>query len=432
MEDKLEQILQRLEKLDTLEERLDKLEKLDKLEDDMAEIQQSITGIQSASTQQAEQLKQIEDQVKDIENGTEFLEHEVEDLKSADEKKQEEIDDLKRALKQNQLEARALRRRNSDLMKYAVELETYSRRENLVFEGIEEKEKENTWENIVTVMKNHMKLDNIQDIKIQRCHRIGKPNQAAKKPRPIIVRFLCYPDRMRVWANRRNLKGTNIFLNEDLPKSVQSTRRTLRPYLKIAQKSDQHATIRNDKLLYKGKYYDLHEIPRDILWQSDSGPFTKKINNYICFGGRSSIFSNFFPAPLEIDGTQFNCNEQFYQFQKALDAGQERKASAILATVDPVEQKKIGDSCKNDKAWYTEHGLTVMRHGITEKFRQNPSLYHVLQEVSKCCFVECNVHDKYWGNGLALNNDANKDVVSWEGKNMLGQCYEKVCQELFT
>ncbi len=79
---------------------------------------------------------------------------------------------------------------------YAVELETYSRRENLVFEGIEEKEKENTWGNIVTVMKNYMKLDNIQDIKIQRCHRIGKPNQAAKKPRPIIVRFL-------LWSPRR-------------------------------------------------------------------------------------------------------------------------------------------------------------------------------------------------------------------------------------
>ncbi len=112
-----------------------------------------------------------------------------------------------------------------------------------------------------------------------------------KKPRPIILRFLCYPDMRVNWANRRNLKGTNIFLSEDLPKSVQSTRRTVRPYLKIAQKSDQNATIRNDKLLYKGKYYDLHEIPRSM---------------YICFGGQSSIFSNFFPAPLEIDGTQFN------------------------------------------------------------------------------------------------------------------------------
>ncbi len=115
-----------------------------------------------------------------------------------------------------------------------------------------------------------------------------------------------------------------------------------------------------------------------------------------------------------------------------MDAQQGEKASAILAALDPVEQKKIGDSCKNDKACYTEHGLTVMRHGITEKIRQNPSLYHVLQEVSKRCFVECNVYAKYWGNALALNNDANKEVVSWEGKNMLGQCYEKAYQELFT
>ncbi len=74
-------------------------------------------------------------------------------MKSADEKKQEEIDEVKTALKQNQLEARALHGRNSVLKKYAVELETYSRRENLVFEGIEDNEKENTWENIVAVMK---------------------------------------------------------------------------------------------------------------------------------------------------------------------------------------------------------------------------------------------------------------------------------------
>ncbi len=44
---------------------------------------------------------------------------------------------------------------------------------------------------------------------------------------------------MDVWQAKKNLKGSNIFVNEDFPREIQDRRRILRPIMvkaKIAKK----------------------------------------------------------------------------------------------------------------------------------------------------------------------------------------------------
>ncbi len=426
--------LEKLDKLDTLE----KLDKLDTLEVTTAGIQKTLDSMK-------QDIEKHETQIKDVENGVGFWEQEVEDVKNATANNKEEIEDIKSSLKHGLLEVQALRMRNAELRKSTVELDTYSRKENLVFDGIEEKEEENTWECLASILEQKLGIKDAKSIRIQWCHRLGRKSkdtvtpkkqsvstrETSARPRQVIVRFLCFQDRMKVWSSRRLLKGTNIFINEDFPKAIQTARRVLTPHLKVALSKDKTAFIRMDKPVIKGRAYDVHHIPREIVYSGEDSPRTKKIDNHLYFSGRSSIFSNFFPAPMEVDGVHFNCNEQFYQFNKAVSADRSDKAREILATTDPAEQKQIGDAIKTEKSWYTEYGPEVMKQGIKEKFLQNPNLYHVLQELKDCSFVECNPYDKFWGNGVSMKNKDVAEALSWPGKNLLGTCYDEVCKEIF-
>lgn len=40
----------------------------------------------------------------------------------------------------------------------------------------------------------------------------------------------------------------------------------------------------------------------------------------LMFYGRDTIYSNFRPSPFQLDGVEFNCVEQYFQYQKARKA----------------------------------------------------------------------------------------------------------------
>ena len=87
------------------------------------------------------------------------------------------------------------------LNKEMAYLEAYSRRENLLFEGINEASaEEGNYEDTAAVlqefMANVLKVENPKEIEFQRVHRLGKRN--AKGPRVIIARFLRFKDRQRI------------------------------------------------------------------------------------------------------------------------------------------------------------------------------------------------------------------------------------------
>ena len=80
--------------------------------------------------------------------------------------------------------------------------EAYSRRENLKFFGLAEKETQgtevseaiNTRELLFEFLKNGLGFEDPEKkFELQRVHRLGKP--ASGKTRPIIARFLRYQDR---------------------------------------------------------------------------------------------------------------------------------------------------------------------------------------------------------------------------------------------
>jgi hypothetical protein len=98
-----------------------------------------------------------------------------------------------------------------------IQLETYSRRDNLLFDGVKShanpERSSDCVEAIYKIMEDEMGIDNARQLKITRAHRTGPSFNG--KPRSMIVRFHFYPDRQLVWSKRFCLKNTNIWLNED-------------------------------------------------------------------------------------------------------------------------------------------------------------------------------------------------------------------------
>ncbi|XP_052704543.1 uncharacterized protein LOC128180457 [Crassostrea angulata] len=124
-------------------------------------------------------------------------------------------------------EIAGLRSEIEELSTRLDEMEQYSRRNCLKISGIPEEKNENTDTLVLNVFNNIMfkqKQDKIALESISRSHRVGRP-ASGRGPRDIIVKFVSYRDRAKVYGSKKNLKGYNnnpskqtarIFINEAL------------------------------------------------------------------------------------------------------------------------------------------------------------------------------------------------------------------------
>ncbi|XP_065672183.1 uncharacterized protein LOC136090007 [Hydra vulgaris] len=99
-----------------------------------------------------------------------------------------------------------------------AELEDRSRRNNLRFDGFDEREEE-TWKDSESKVKEFLKekLGIKNNIAIERAHRTGKKHESGKRKRTIVVKFLNYKDREIVLNEykKRKLWNEKIYINED-------------------------------------------------------------------------------------------------------------------------------------------------------------------------------------------------------------------------
>ena len=101
----------------------------------------------------------------------------------------------------------------NEVKKHANENEQYSRRCNIHIFGLPELENENCYEVVTEFCKTKLGCD-LESCEIDRTHRVGRPRLG--KQRAIIVKFCSYQSKIKVMKCKRNLKGTSIYVNEDL------------------------------------------------------------------------------------------------------------------------------------------------------------------------------------------------------------------------
>ena len=132
--------------------------------------------------------------------------------------------------------------------------ENYTKRKNIRIEGIPEFKNENqeqTQKKVEQLFKVSMELPNIEIENINRISNNFRVNN--QQPRTVLVKLANSSCRNQIMKNSHRLKGTGIYLNEDLSDLTMRARKEQMPQLRQARQAGKIAYFRNYKLIVKEK-----------------------------------------------------------------------------------------------------------------------------------------------------------------------------------
>lgn len=135
----------------------------------------------------------------------------------------------------------------------------------------------------------------------------------------------------------------------------------------------------------------------------------------------NAYLSNWYPSQFMVDGTAFNCAEQYIMHTKAVFFDDDTSAREILNTTDPSEMQELGRHVSNydEDTWKGMRQLVAFR-GLKAKFSQNPLLRERLISTGDAILAECARSDRTWGIGLGMVDPKRFAVSEWPGRNLLG------------
>lgn len=251
---------------------MDQNQKLDQIMADMARLKKLEDGIEAIQVTQSSHTESLS-----------FLDKTLDSLKTKTEANETATTELRSLVHEYRAELQECKAEIAQLRDQVLNLEAYSRRENLVFLNIPEQKEENCAAKISSIIQKEMKIPD--PIKFTRVHRLGTYNKEVT--RPIIVRFHYGPDRMKVWKAKSNLTNSGIIIREDYPSEMEQARRILRPIHNHALFLGMESRLVKDTLIIGGRRYTTKNI--------DTLPECLHPHNIcqICFHGRWRIFAIF-------------------------------------------------------------------------------------------------------------------------------------------
>jgi ribA/ribD-fused uncharacterized protein len=145
----------------------------------------------------------------------------------------------------------------------------------------------------------------------------------------------------------------------------------------------------------------------------------------------ASCFSQWWPAPFAIKGSNYPTAEHFMMAEKARLFGDEVMRTRILNAVGPKEAKQLGRQVKDfaEEVWIRSRFDLVVT-GNLAKFSQNRDLGEFLVRTGEQVLVEASPLDKIWGIGMGSQNAGASDPHQWRGLNLLGFALMEVRQRL--
>lgn len=209
-----------------------------------------------------ENVKSVEKSVEELWATVEDLKEETKALKDTKKAQEQEVEGLRSLLMKTKAELKEEREK-------IIELEDYTRRENLKFHNIPEANDEGVTQSskqvILDILEKELQMDTT-DIRFQAVHRIGRRKE--KRNRPIIARFLCREDRDRVFSRKQALKESrryrDAYITADYAKAIQEERRKLiRAMFKAKERGLQAKVV--GRFLHIGEQkYNVTNIPEDF------------------------------------------------------------------------------------------------------------------------------------------------------------------------
>lgn len=146
----------------------------------------------------------IKECIKELLSDEEFIAKVADKVASKVEKKLKELEEKVAMLEDD----------NYKLNNKIVEMEQFSRRNNIRIFGITEENAENPAEKVITFFKEKLATE-INVNQLETCHRIGNGKDVR---RPLFVKFMSHATKTEIIKKRKLLKGSKIIVVEDLTK----------------------------------------------------------------------------------------------------------------------------------------------------------------------------------------------------------------------
>ena len=334
----------------------------------------------------------------------------------------EQIENTATEVEAYKLKCQALDTEYKNLLEKHLALDSYNRKENLIFHGIKSVRNEQCSDLIRNFMKVDLKIPDgdVDAMQFQRCHRLSEKPDAS-----IICRFVSYHDRSKVWDAKSNLRGTQKMISEQFAPEIESRRRILYPILKVAKGKKMKASLQYDQLKIDGVKFSVDNL--DTLPQDLSPTQTK--NGITCFFTGGSPLSNFHKVNFNLDGETYDCVERCLQLRKAQLAQRPQDVKRIKHAIGPAQCKTIGDSIKlNEDNWLAEARRFAYR-ACRAKFLQNDACKEYLLATGNNELAEASPNN-VWGIGLKMDKPEAFQKDKWRGQNLLGNILMAIRREL--
>lgn len=201
--------------------------------------------------QMNDQMHNLQSKVTDLTTSLEFSQREIDDLKAhAKEQDKERMEDRANIEKLTKL-VESSNNKIKELEEKVIYQEDYSRRKNLRISGLEEQGNE-TWEQTSAAVSSLLETKlQLPGVALERAHRVGPRRDS--KPRTVVARFTRYSDRDAAIRRGSQLKGTNIYLNEDMSAASLAIKNAQMPLFKQARAEGKIAFFRHTKLIIRDK-----------------------------------------------------------------------------------------------------------------------------------------------------------------------------------
>lgn len=355
--------------------------------------------------------------------------NEISKLKNYLEDKFEFESNLERRIASLEAENKEIRNYASDLEEYVLNLDSATRKRNLVISGLGETKGETPSTLLIRIYKFLMTyVDTLELSDIDCVYRLGKQGG---RNRPILCKFVKEKVRNAVASIKMNLNDEDadkkIYLNDDLPQLIKDRRADFRTIVKLAKSQNIPASMTNSKITVNNVTYshkNLDCLPTGLKLED-----ARMINvqGGIAFFSSHAWLSNFYPAPIVIQGHSFRTSEHAYQYAKAIRLGDPHTGSLILRAKKPSEAKLLGSGVKRNDKW-DDDKIDVMRHVISEKFKQHKELRDKLLATGQENLIEASL-DSFWGAKATLTSKSIKNNT-WTGANTLGKIIAEVRLEI--
>jgi outer membrane murein-binding lipoprotein Lpp len=224
------------------------------LSDVMSKLMSMDSSMHAMNLSMNSKMDQVTEEIKQMRTEVTNLQKEVDSSK-------ERIDALEMERDELRLANEELLERVTKMEKQTDDLESRSRRSNVLFYGLDrwEGETQETLEQRLNEMFTD-KLDFVDTVDFDRVHRVsGKPNS------PVIAKCTFYKDKIKLMRAKQKLKGSDIFIGEDFSRGVRDTRKKLSRFAKEMKERGEAVKMVYDHLVVNGKKLFLSEDGSELV-----------------------------------------------------------------------------------------------------------------------------------------------------------------------